>query len=114
MTGVMSDHNVAPMLPFTVHGRVVPSLGMGAVVGAHTAPGLARGPYVSLGRGGSMPRESGVPVLTLQRLGETEIVLDGVQGLGTLMTSWGWPCPRPYGGARARREPALSLGRLNS
>jgi hypothetical protein len=57
-----------------------------------------------------MPRGSGAPVLMLHGLGEAEIVPDGVQGSGALMTSWGWTCPRPYGRARARREPALSLG----
>jgi hypothetical protein len=67
----------------------VPSVGMGAVVGAHAAPGLARGPYASLGRGGSMPRGSGAPMLILQGLGEAENVPDGVQGSGALMTSWG-------------------------
>jgi hypothetical protein len=60
---------------------------MGAVVGAHAAPNLAREPYVSLGRGDSMPRGSDAPVLTLQGSGEAEIVPDRVQGLDTLMTS---------------------------
>jgi hypothetical protein len=34
-----------------------------------------------------MPRGSGAPVLMLQGSGEAEIVPDGVQGSGTLMTS---------------------------
>jgi hypothetical protein len=69
----------------------VPSLGMGVVVGAHAAPGLARGSCASLGRGGSMPRGSnafvltlqgsGVPVLTLQGSGEAEIISDRVEAL---------------------------------
>jgi hypothetical protein len=59
------------------------------VVGAHAALVLARGPYASLGRGGSVPRGLGAPVLTLQGSGEVEIVPDGVQGSGALMTSWG-------------------------
>jgi hypothetical protein len=65
----------------------IPSVGMDVVVGTHAAPVLARGPYTSLGRGGSMPRGSSAPVLTLQGLGEAEIVSDRVQGLGALMTS---------------------------
>jgi hypothetical protein len=65
------------------------SLGMGALVGALMAPGLARGPYASLGRVGSKPRGSEAPVLTLQGSNEVEIVLDGVQGSGALMTSCG-------------------------
>jgi hypothetical protein len=92
----------------------VPSLGMGAMVGAHTALGLDRGPYASLGLGKSMPTGSGILVIMLQGSGEVEIVPDRVQGSGTLMTSWGWPHPRPYSGAQVRREPALSLGQLNS
>jgi hypothetical protein len=35
-----------------------------------------------------MPRGLGAPVLTLQRLGEVEIIPDGVQGSGALMTLW--------------------------
>jgi hypothetical protein len=65
----------------------VPSAGMSAVVGAHAAPGLARGPYVSLGQGGSVLRGSVSPVLTLEGSGEAEIVPDRVQGSGALMTS---------------------------
>jgi hypothetical protein len=65
MTGVMLDHNAAPMLPFTVHGRVRPIIGNGCHGGAHAAPGLARGPYASLGRGGGMPRGLGALVLML-------------------------------------------------
>jgi hypothetical protein len=52
MTGVMSDHNAAPMLPFTVHGCVCPIIGDGCRGRAHAAPSFARGPYASLGRGG--------------------------------------------------------------
>jgi hypothetical protein len=37
----------------------------------------ARGPYASLGRGRSMPRGSGAPILTLHGSGEAEIVPDG-------------------------------------
>jgi hypothetical protein len=83
----------------------VPSVEMGAVVGAHAAPILAKGPYASLGRGKSMPRGSGAPVLTLQGSGEAEIVPDGVQGSGAFddVTE-----------ARARQKPALSLKRFNS
>jgi hypothetical protein len=66
---------------------LVPSLGMGAVVGGHVAPDIARGPYASLGRDKNMPTESGAPMLTLQGSGEEEIVPDGVQGSGALMTS---------------------------
>jgi hypothetical protein len=29
MTEIMSDHSAAPMLPFTVHGRVRPIIGNG-------------------------------------------------------------------------------------
>jgi hypothetical protein len=65
------------------------SVGIGAVVGAHAAPVLARGPYASLWRGESMPRGSDAPVLTLQGSSEAEIIPDGVQGSGTLMTLWG-------------------------
>jgi hypothetical protein len=54
------------------------SVGMGAVVGAHIAPVLARGPYTSLGQGGSMSRGSDAPVLTSQGSGDVEIVPDGV------------------------------------
>jgi hypothetical protein len=78
---------------------------MGAVVGAHAALVLDRGSYASLGRGRSMPRGSGAPVLTLQGSGEAEIVPDGVQGSGAF---------DDVTGARARRKPALSLGRLNN
>jgi hypothetical protein len=67
----------------------VPSLGMGAMVGAHMAPSLARELYMSLGRGGSMPRGSGAPMLMLQGSGEAEIVPDRADGSGTLMTSRG-------------------------
>jgi hypothetical protein len=80
----------------------VPLVGTGAVVGAHMASHLARGLYMSLGRGRSMPRKLGAPVLTLQGLGEEKIVPDRVQGSGALM------------GARARRKPSLSLERFNS
>jgi hypothetical protein len=66
---------------------LVPSLAMGAVVEAHAALGHARGPYASLGRVGRMPRGLGALVLTLQGSGKAEIVPDGVQGSGTLMTS---------------------------
>jgi hypothetical protein len=67
----------------------IPLAGMDAVVGAPVAPRLARGLYVSLGQGRSTPRGSGAPVLILQGSGEAEIVPDGTQGLGALMTSWG-------------------------
>jgi hypothetical protein len=67
----------------------VPSLGLGAVVGAHVAPSLARGPYTSLERGERMTRGLGAPTLTLQGSGEAEIVPNRVQGSGTLMASWG-------------------------
>jgi hypothetical protein len=67
----------------------VPSMGTGTVVGAHMAPHLARGPHASLGRGKSIPRGSGAPVLMLQGSGEAEIVPDGAQGSEGLMTSWG-------------------------
>jgi hypothetical protein len=67
----------------------VPSLGMGAMVGAHVAPSLARGLYTSLVRGESMPRGSGAPMLTLQGSGEAKIVPDKAHGSGTLMTSRG-------------------------
>jgi hypothetical protein len=63
---------------------LVPSLGTGAVVGAHAAPRLARGPYVSLERGRNMPRGSGAPVLMLQGSGEAEIISDEVQGCKVL------------------------------
>jgi hypothetical protein len=60
----------------------IQSLGIGAAVGAHVAPGLTLGPYTSLRRGRSMPRGLGTPVLTLQGSGEAEIVPDGAQGSG--------------------------------
>jgi hypothetical protein len=44
---------------------------------------------VSPGRGESMLRGSGDPVLTLQGSGEAKIILDGAQGSSALMTSWG-------------------------
>jgi hypothetical protein len=53
------------------------------------APYLVRGLHASLERGRSMPRGSGVPVLTLQGSGEEEIVPDRAQGSGALMRSWG-------------------------
>jgi hypothetical protein len=65
----------------------IPSLGMGAMVGTHVAPGLAQGPYASLKRGESMPWGSDAPMLTLQGSDEAEIVPDGVQGSGALMMS---------------------------
>jgi hypothetical protein len=65
------------MLPFTVHGHVRPISGNGRHGGAPVAPRLARGFYVSLGRGESMPRGSGTPVLILQGSDEAEIVPDG-------------------------------------
>jgi hypothetical protein len=67
----------------------VSSLGMGAMVGAHAAPGLARGPNASLGQGRGMPRGLGVLVLMLQGSSEAKIAPDEVQGSGALMTSWG-------------------------
>jgi hypothetical protein len=67
----------------------VPSVGMGVVVGALVAPRLARGLHVSLGQGRSMPRGSSAPMLTLWGSGEVDIVPDGTQGSGALMTSWG-------------------------
>jgi hypothetical protein len=80
MTGVISSHNTAPMPPFTV--RVRPIIGNGCRGGAHAAPSYTRGPYTSLGRGESMPRRSGAPVLMSQGSGKAEIVPDGAQGLG--------------------------------
>jgi hypothetical protein len=56
----------------------IPLVGMGAVVEAHTVPGLARGLYASLGRGKSMSRGSSAPVLMSQGSDEAEIVSDGV------------------------------------
>jgi hypothetical protein len=63
----------------------VPSVGIGAVVGAHVTPGLAIGPYASLGRGRDRSRRGA-------RVGRFDDVM----------------------GARVRRKPALSLRRLNS
>jgi hypothetical protein len=73
----------------TVHGHVHPISGNGCRGGTHAPPGLAGGPYTSLGLGGSIPRGSGAPMLTLQGSGEAEIVPDRVQGSGTLITSCG-------------------------
>jgi hypothetical protein len=78
---------VAPMLSFTMHGRARPIIGNGCRGGGHVAPDIARGPYASLGRDENMPTESGAPMLTLQGSGEEEIIPDGVQGSGALMTS---------------------------
>jgi hypothetical protein len=55
----------------------VPSVGIGDVVRAHVAPRLARGLHVSLGRGRSMPRGSGAPVLTLWGSSEVKITARG-------------------------------------
>jgi hypothetical protein len=67
----------------------VPMAGIGDVVGAPVALSLARGLHMSLGRGRSMLRGSGTPVLILQGSGEAEIVLNGAQGSGALIMSWG-------------------------
>jgi hypothetical protein len=97
MTGVMSDHNAAPMLPFIVHGRVRPIIGNGCHGGAQAASGLARGPYASLGRGGSMPRGLDAPVFTLQGSARGEDCFqrgarvgrfDGVTGLAPSEALW--------------------------
>jgi hypothetical protein len=85
----MLDQSVVHMFLFTVQGCVHPISGMGAVVGDHAALGLARGCHASLGRGGSVPRGSGAPVPMLQGSGEAENAPNGLQGSGTLMTSWG-------------------------
>jgi hypothetical protein len=58
-------------------------------LGAPMAPRLARGLHVSLGRGRSMPRGSGAPVLTPWGSGEAEIVPDKAQGSCALMTLGG-------------------------
>jgi hypothetical protein len=87
MTGVMLDQSTIPMFLFTVHGHVRPLGGNGCRDGAHMAPRRARGLHVFLGRGRSMPRVSGAPMLTLQGSGEAEIVPDGAQESGALMTS---------------------------
>jgi hypothetical protein len=79
------------------------SMGMGVVVGTHVTPICARDHGVAVGRG-------------------REILRGGVKRFGDVMKAqakrkllpMGWPCPRPYSRARVRREPALSLGRLNS
>jgi hypothetical protein len=65
MTGVMLGQSVVPTFLFTVHGHVRPIARTGVMVRAPVAPRLARGLHVSLGRGRSMPRGSGAPVLTL-------------------------------------------------
>jgi hypothetical protein len=50
MTRVMLDQSVAPMLPFTMCGHIRPIRGgTSAVVGAHVAPRIARGPHAFLG-----------------------------------------------------------------
>jgi hypothetical protein len=77
---------------FHVHcARSCPShrAGTGAAVRAPVAPHLARGLHVSLGRGRSMPRGSGAPMLTLQGSGKAEIIPDRAQGSGALIMSWG-------------------------
>jgi hypothetical protein len=89
MTGVTLDQSAVLMFLSTVHGHVCPISGNGCRGGGPMAPCLARGLYVSSGRGGSMPRGSGDPVLTLQGSDEAEIVPDGARGSGALMTSWG-------------------------
>jgi hypothetical protein len=88
MTGVMLGQRFTRSYPLC---RVVsvPSVGMGVVVGDHTALGLAKGRHASLGRGGSVPRGSGAPVPMLEGSGEAENAPDGLHGLGALMTSWG-------------------------
>jgi hypothetical protein len=59
------------------------------MVGAHAAPSLLEGPMRPSGEAKVCQGGSRDLVLTLQGSGEAEIVLDGVQESGTLMTSWG-------------------------
>jgi hypothetical protein len=88
MTGVMFGSERGSHVP--VHGHVRPIGGNGRRgEGPRGSPRLARGLHVSLGRGRSMPRGSGAPMLTLQGSGEAEIVPDRAQGSGALMMSWG-------------------------
>jgi hypothetical protein len=75
------------------------------VVGAYTAPGLARGLHAFLGRGKSMPRGSGTPVLMLQGLGEAKIVSRRGARVGRFDDVMG---------AQARRKPALASGDLSA
>jgi hypothetical protein len=82
MIGVMSGHNAAPMLPFTVHGRVCPIIGNGCRGGG------PRGSQLHL-RALRVPRVRrkyakgvGRSVFTLQGSSEAEIVPDGAQGSG--------------------------------
>jgi hypothetical protein len=67
----------------------VRSVGVGVVVETPVVPHLDRRLLVSLGRGRSMPRGSGAPMLMLHGSSEAEIVPDRAQGSGALMTSWG-------------------------
>jgi hypothetical protein len=61
----MLDQNAVLMFLSTVHGHVRPISRNGCRDGGPVAPYLVRGLHVSLERGGSMPRGSGDPVLTL-------------------------------------------------
>jgi hypothetical protein len=101
----MLDHKVAPMLPFTVRGRVCPISGNGHRGGGpRGSPPCQRAPCVPRARrkytkgvGRSRAYVAGVG-----RGGDCSRRGAGVGRFDDVM------------GARARRKPALSLGRLNS
>jgi hypothetical protein len=124
MTGVTTDHSVAPMSPFTVHGRVRPIIGNGCRGGgprgslpcqrALRVP-WARRTYAKgvrhshtfvagVRRGGDRARRD-------ERVG----CFDDVMGARARqkLSPRGWPRPRPYGKTQATRELVLSLGQLN-
>jgi hypothetical protein len=65
MTRVMLDQSAVPMFLSTVHDHVRPISGNGYHGGGPVAPCLARGLYVSPGRGESVPRGSSDPVRTM-------------------------------------------------
>jgi hypothetical protein len=65
MTGVMLGQGVVPMLLFVVHGHVRPISGSGCRGWGPRGSRLDIGLHMSLGQGGSTPRVSSAPMLTL-------------------------------------------------
>jgi hypothetical protein len=112
MTGVTLGQSVVLMLLFTVHGHVRPIGRSGCRGEGPVASCFTIGLHASLGRGRSTPRGSGAPVLTLQGLGEVEIVPDSAQGSSALMTSWGsGEAEIATRGAYLTRDPSARLKR---
>jgi hypothetical protein len=85
----MLDQNAVPMFLSTVHGRVCPISENGRSGGGPRGfPPCQRILRVPRARQKHAKRV-GHPVLTLQGSGEAEVVSDGAQGSGALITSWG-------------------------